>query len=240
MLFARSFLFGKDAIHMREKKNLDVRRITVTAMLAALAYGCVAVSNLMIPIKIEGILSLEFKDTILMIGAFLFGPVTGLLMTLVVALLEFFTISTTGWIGLIMNILSSALFVCTAAAIYKRRRTLGGAVLGLVIGALLMTLGMILWNYIITPLYMQVERAMVAQMLIPVFLPFNLLKAALNGALSMMLYKSVVTVLRKAGLLAPAAQERPDQKKKSIAVAAISLVCAVTLLLAALAWSGIL
>ena len=68
-------------------KKMDVRQLTVTAMLTALAYAIAAASSLLMPIKIQGILSLEFKDCILAIGAFIFGPVTGLLMTVVVAFL---------------------------------------------------------------------------------------------------------------------------------------------------------
>ena len=218
----------------------SIRRLTVSAMLTALAYACVALSSLVFPIKIEGFLSLECKDAVLMIGAFLFGPGTGFVMTLIVAMLEFLTFSGTGWIGLLMNVLSSALFVCPAAAIYRRRRTFGGALTGLGCGAAAMCAGMLLWNYVMTPVYMGVERATVVGLLLPVILPFNLLKAALNGALTMLLYHSVVTVLRKARLLPPSAGSSPVHRGRSAWIAGIGLVCAVGLLLAALAWSGIL
>ena len=75
-------------------------------------------------------------------------------MSLIVSLIEMVTISTTGWIGFVMNVIASALFVCPAAWIYHRRRTVRGALIGLLVGAVAMTGGMILWNYIITPLYM--------------------------------------------------------------------------------------
>ena len=176
---------------MKETKMMDVRRLTVTAMLSALAYACVALSNLIFPIKIAGFLSLEPKDCILAVGAFIYGPVTGFMMSLIVALVEFLTVSTTGWIGLIMNVLSSALFVCPAALIYKRRRTVRGALLGLLAGAAAMTAGMLLWNYLITPLYMGVPRNVVVGMLLPVILPFNLIKLAANGILACALYRAV-------------------------------------------------
>ena len=232
---------AKGMVFMKQStKKMDVRQLTVTAMLTALAYAIAAASSLLMPIKIQGILSLEIKDCILTIGAFIFGPVTGLLMTVVVAFLEFITVSTTGWIGMVMNILSSAAFVCPAAMIYKSHRKVSGAVIGLAVGTVTVTVVMLLWNYIITPLYMQVAREMVVSMLIPVFLPFNLLKASLNGALTMLLYKTVVQVLRKAHLLPPSDHGPRDHKKTSAAVMSIAFVCAVTLLLTALAWSGIL
>lgn len=223
---------------MQTEKTTNVQQLTISAMLAALAYACVAISSVVLPIKIEGFLSMEFKDAILLIGAFLFGPATGLGMALVVALLEFLTFSGTGWIGLLMNVLSSALFICPAAAIYRRRHTFGGALMGLACGTAAMCAGMLLWNYIMTPIYMGVERSMVVGLLLPVILPFNLLKAGLNGALTMLLYHSVVSVLRKARLL-PQTETSP-QRKRSIWIAVAALVCTVMLLLITLVWSGIL
>ena len=60
---------------------------------------------------------------------------------------------------------------------------------------------MLLWNWLITPLYMGVSRDAVQGMLIPVFLPFNLLKAGLNSAFILGLYKPLVTALRRTGLI---------------------------------------
>lgn len=224
---------------MQEKSRADVRRMTVTAMLSALAYACVALSSLIFPIKIAGFLSLEPKDCILAVGALIYGPVTGFLMSLIVAVVEFLTISTTGWIGLVMNVLSSALFVCPAALVYKRRRTVKGALLGLLLGTAAMTAGMLLWNYLITPLYMGVPRDTVIAMLLPVILPFNLLKAGLNTALTMLLYQSVVTVLRKAHML-PQPQNSEKRRKLTVGVAVAAFFCTVTLLAVGLVWSGIL
>ena len=72
---------------------------------------------------------------------------------------------------------------------------------GLLSGVAVMTPVMLLWNYIVTPLYMGYPREAVAAMLIPVFLPFNLLKGGLNAAIVMLLYKPLATALRKAHLV---------------------------------------
>jgi len=76
-----------------------------------------------------------------------------------------------------------------------------GAVTGLVTGIVTVTVMMLLWNYFVSLIYMGTPRAAVAEMLIPIFLPFNLLKATLNTAWTLLLYKPVVTALRKTGLL---------------------------------------
>ena len=129
----------------------NLRRLTIMAMFTALAFASVALIR--IPVMLW--LNYDPKDVFLTIGAFLLGPIEGVIMTVVVALLELVTISSTGIIGFAMNVFSSCLFVCTASLIYHRKRTLLGALIGLVCAALLATGGMLLWNYLITPLYME-------------------------------------------------------------------------------------
>ena len=221
-------------------QKADVRKLTVLAMLTALAYVTVQVSALAFPIKISGILSLEAKDCIIVIGAFLYGPISGVIMSVTVALLELVTFSTTGWIGMVMNIISSVMFVLPASWIYKKKHTLKGALVGLLVGVLMMTGAMILWNYLITPLYMRVERQMVVDMLLPVFLPFNLLKGGLNAAMALVLYKAVSNVLRKTKLVTVEAPQSKVSQKVSATVVIVAIIVAVTLVMTALVWSGII
>lgn len=154
-------------------------------------------------------LSYEPKDVVIAIGGFLYGPLAALGISLVVSFIEMLTISSTGWIGFVMNFLSSAAFAGTAALLYRKKRTQGSAIAGLFGGALLMTVLMLLWNYLITPLYMHTARADVAAMLVPVFLPFNLLKGCLNATITVLLYKPVVQGLRHAHLLPPSKTPGP-------------------------------
>ena len=169
-------------------KHEKMKKLTVLAMLSAIAY--VAVALLRFPVVL--FLSYEPKDVVIAIGGFLYGPLAALGISLVVSFIEMLTISSTGWIGFVMNFLSSAAFAGTAALLYRKKRTQGSAIAGLFGGALLMTVLMLLWNYLITPLYMHTARADVAAMLVPVFLPFNLLKGCLNATITVLLYKPVV------------------------------------------------
>ena len=100
-----------------------------------------------------------------------------------------------------MNLLSTCSFACVAAFIYKKQHTLKGAIAGLAAGSVFMVGIMLLWNWLISPLYMGVERSAVEALLLPAFLPFNLLKAGLNSGLTLFLYKPVVTALRKTKLV---------------------------------------
>ena len=216
-----------------QNSNWRIRRLCVMALLCAMAFAAVAV----IRIPVVVFLKYELKDVLLVIGVFLFGPLAGGLMAVAVALLELVTVSDTGIIGCVMNILSSCLFVCIAAAVYRRRRTLNAAVVGLILGAIATTAAMLLWNYLVTPLYMGIPRQVVAEMLLPVFLPFNLLKTALNSVLTLILYKTVVKALRASRLLPPA---QTSGGKPSRVVWVISLFILLTLIVLLLVWKGII
>ena len=129
-------------------KHEKMKKLTVLAMMSAIAY--VAVALLRFPVVL--FLSYEPKDVVIAIGGFLYGPLAALGISLVVSFIEMLTISSTGWIGFVMNFLSSAAFAGTAALLYRKKRTQGSAIAGLFGGALLMTVLMLLWNYIITVL----------------------------------------------------------------------------------------
>ena len=180
------------------KQKMTTKELTTLAMLTAIAYALVCCVR--IPIVL--FLKYEPKDVVITIGGFLLGPPAALVSAFVVALIEMFTISDTGIIGCIMNFLSTCSFAIPAALCYKHRHTMKGAIVGLLTGTVVMVGTMLLWNYLITPLYMTgTSRSDIAGMLIPVFLPFNLLKAGLNSAFILLLYKPLVVSLRKAGLL---------------------------------------
>lgn len=189
-------------------KNLNVKHMVTLAMLTAMAYALVC----LIRIPVVAFLSYEPKDVIITIGGLMFGPMEALIVCVVTAFLEMVSISTTGIIGAVMNLISSAAFSCTAAFFYKKYRTLNGAVVGLAIGSVMMVGVMLLWNWLITPLYMGVPREAVQAMLLPTFLPFNLLKAGLNSGLVLCLYKPLVSVLRQAALVHPGSAESHGSK----------------------------
>ena len=212
-------------------------RLTLMAMFAAMAYIIMTVGRF--PISSVEFLKYDPKDVILVMGGFILGPMPGLLITLAVAFLEMITVSTTGPIGFIMNFLSSAAFLWPATAIYKRRHTLRGAAAGLVLGVLCMTGLMLLWNYFITPYYMGYPREAVAAMLVPVFLPFNLVKGAINAALTMLVYKPVSRALKKSGLVELSAGA-PVQKKSALGASLIAVLVLISCIFAVLIMRGIL
>lgn len=206
--------------------KFSTKRLVLLAMLAAVAYMIVA----LVRIPVVLFLKYEPKDVVITIGGFLLGPMASFIISLLVSLLEMVTISETGPIGALMNLLSTCSFACVAAFIYKKKHTLGGAVAGLAAGSIVMVVIMLLWNWLITPLYMGVERSAVESLLLPAFLPFNLLKAGLNSALTLGLYKPMVTALRKTGLVESGAKTGASKIGIYLFAAGLLITCILLLL----------
>lgn len=215
---------------MNRNKPIKARDLTILALLAAVSYVVMYLSKL-IPIHILGFLSFDLKDVIICIAGFLFGPLAAAGVSVVVSLIEMVTVGSTGLWGLLMNVLSTCAFVCTAAYFYQRNKTIKNAVIGLVVGVLLMTAVMLVWNWLITPIYMGQPREFVATLLIPYFLPFNLIKGGINATLTMLLYKPIVNALRKAKLVEPSGGKGGRSKVGVVVVAAVLLVTFVMLAL---------
>lgn len=180
----------------RNSSALRIRKLVTIAMLCALAY----VATLVFHFKV-GFLTFDVKDAIIALCSLLYGPIYGASSAVLVALLEFISISDTGVYGLVMNVLSSASFAVTVGLIYKYKRSFCGAILGVCSAVVAMTAVMLLANYFITPYYMGVDRSVVVDLLPKLLLPFNLCKGVLNAAIMLLLYKPITTALRRVGFL---------------------------------------
>lgn len=214
--------------------NNQTRKITTIGMLCAVTYVIMAVGR----IPVVMFLKYDPSDVIVTLGGLIWGPMTSCIVSIVVASVEMVTVSSTGILGCIMNIVQTVSFACTASAIYRKKRTMSGAVIGLSAGCITSVLLMMLWNYLITPLYMGYSREVVAELLLPVFLPFNLLKSVLNAALTFVLYKPVITALRKGGYAAMPEKESRRQKRNGMTLLAVLLI--VTCVLIILAMNGMI
>lgn len=210
--------------------NDNTKKITVAAMFSALAFVVAALFNV-VPITL--VPSLPFlhydpKDVLITLCGFILGPVYAICVSLVAAIIEL-SVSGTGLIGAVMNFLSSCIYACSAALIYKRMRNVYGAVFGLFVATVSTTGFMLLWNYLITPLYMGIDRSAVAAMLIPAFLPFNLIKCSINAGVTLLIYKPVITVLRKMGLV------RNTEKKLTVSNTAVAFAIGIVLVILSIA-----
>ena len=219
------------------RSRIDLRTWVAMAMLTAVAYVVMYLSK-MLP-SVNGFLDFDFKDVVICISGFIYGPLPAAIISIVVAVVEMVTISHTGPIGLLMNILATCSFCCTATFIYKKHHTMKGAVIGLSLGVIALVIVMLLWNYLITPLYQKIPREVVAAMLPTVFLPFNLAKGGMNMAATLLLYKPVVTALRKARLVAPS-QGSGQARKLNVGFLLFSLALLATFVTLALVLWGVI
>ena len=218
-------------------RSAGARRPATVGMLCAVAYVAMLVGQI-VP-AVQGILSYDPKDVVVVIGGFIFGPLTAVAISVIVSFVEMLTVSSTGPVGFIMNVVSTCSFAVPAALIYKKARSMKGAVGSLTVGVAVMAAMMCLWNYIVTPLYQGVPREVVAAMLPTLFLPFNLVKGAINAGLTLLLYKPVVTALRKANLV-DASTGSGGKGKASVGMLILGAALVVTGALVILVMLGIL
>ncbi len=208
------------------QKKIDIKKITITAVFCALAYLCMFAFRFKV-----SFLTFDFKDAVLSVVAFMFGPLYGVCASATVAFLEFITVSDTGVYGLLMNFLASATFTLVCGAIYKYKRSFTGAILSVIFAAVSVTLVMMLANLFITPYYMGVSRGDVAAMIPTLLLPFNLCKTFINAAVSLLIYKPLTLGLKKTGLLALPIQPKSAFNKKSLIVTICALVVILSIIL---------
>ena len=205
--------------------NNKTKKLTTIGMLCALAYVVAAVGR--IPLVL--FLKYDPKDVIIAIGGFIFGPLTSFIIAVIVAFVEMFTISKNGILGCLMNIISSCAFACTATFIYSKRRKLSGAIGGLFCGWGCQIVVMIIWNYLITPIYMGYPREAVVELLIPAFLPFNLIKGGLNAAITMLIYKPLITALRRSHLIENTQATAKSRLNVGVVLVALLIIATCTL-----------
>ena len=224
----RPFLLGVNFLSRRKAiMNSKTKRVTTIGMLCAITYATMVVGR--IPIIL--FLKYDPSDVIVTLGGFIWGPMTSCIVSVIVATLEMITVSDTGILGCIMNIVQTLSFACTASIIYKKKHTLSGALIGLASGWLITVIVMLLWNYLVTPLYMGYPREAVVELLLPAFLPFNLLKGGLNASITFLLYKPIVTALRKSGYISTLEKEARQQHTGLLILANFIIVTCVLIIL---------
>lgn len=177
----------------------NTKKMAVMAMLVALSVVLVAL--LRVPL-IPGSPHLEYDmaDIPILIGTFAYGPLAGLMLTIIASVIQGLTVSAhSGLYGIVMHIIATGTLVLVAGNLYKLRHTRKGAIMALACGTLAMAGMMLVANHFITPYYlmgiMGVEHAVAqgvadATLLVGV-LPFNLLKAGINSVVTFIVYKSV-------------------------------------------------
>ena len=177
--------------------NPNISRLAKLGVLAALSV--VLVFFIHFPIfPAASYLEYDPADIPIMIATFAFGPWYGLLMTVVVAVVQGLTVSASGGVyGIIMHIIATGTFVLVAGLIYRRHKTKKAALIALACGVAAWGLIMMPANLIVTPYFTGMPVDAIRAILLPIILPFNLIKAGINAIVTFLVYKSVSPLLHR-------------------------------------------
>lgn len=177
-------------------KKFSVKLIAKMGMMAAIA--CVLGLFRFPILPMVPFLTYDFADIPIIISAFAFGPVAGLLITVVVSFIQAFLLGGDQLYGFIMHILASGSFVIVASLIYKGHKTKKMAIVSLIVATLVMIVVMGAANYFVTPYYYggAAMKEMVVQ-LMPFILLFNLIKGVANSVITLLVYKRISPFLHK-------------------------------------------
>lgn len=209
-------------LNVKQSSAQKIKMLCMVALFCALAYA----STFIFHFKVM-FLTCDVKDAIVTLAGLLFGPIYSLSISAIVSVLEFISMGETGFWGFLMDFLSTATFSTVCALIYKYKKNIKGAIVGLVSSVLAMTAVMLLFNIFITPIYMGVSRADVIALIPSLFLPFNLVKAVMNSAVIMILYKPTSVALKAAKVL-PSSElpkEYSENRKKKNLVFSLVVTC---------------
>lgn len=192
------------------KHKPNTRYIAVTGMLSAIGF-ILMYMELGVPFM-PFFIKLDISELPALIGAFAYGPLCGIIICFVKNLLHM-TVSNSYLVGEVANFLLGAVFVGTAGLVYKKKKTKKYAILGSILGAVLMGIACIPINYFITypfyykfampketilGLYQAILPSMnsILQSLICFNLPFTVGKGLISVGITLLIYKPLSPILK--------------------------------------------
>lgn len=194
----------------RARLSGNTRKITMIGMLSALAY-VIMLFDFPITALVPSFVKMDFSELPALIGAFSMGPVEGVLICLVKNLIHL-TNSKTGGVGELSNFILGASFVFTAGMIYKCKKNRKTAIIGSLVGALVMALISIPSNYYLTyPIYtkfMAIDEILAAyqkinknvdgllECLIVFNAPFTFFKGLASVLITLLIYKKISPIIK--------------------------------------------
>ncbi len=179
--------------NVQSRQGWSTRKLVILALFTALS---LIVSFVEVPIfPAAPFLKYDPSAAVAAIAACGFGPAAGLIVGIVSACIHGLIMGDP-W-GSLMTIIVVACWTLPLAFIYRAKKTRVAAVIGLVVGSVLALAGAIGGNLLITPIYTGTDVATVAAMIIPILLPFNVMKVLINDVLVFLLYKPVEGLIEK-------------------------------------------
>ncbi len=192
-----------------KKKTINVRYMTMTAMLSAVAFVLMFL-EFNVPFM-PSFIKMDLSELPALIGAFAMGPASGVIICLIKNLLHLL-MSTTGGVGELSNFILGALFVIPAGLMYKKKKGRKSALIGSLIGAVVMAIVSVFSNYfIVYPVYtafMPMDTIIsMYQAILPsadtllkclvIFnMPFTFVKGLINVIITFLIYKHISPIIK--------------------------------------------
>ena len=193
---------------------MKTKKLVMAALLGALA-AILMVLDFNVPLA-PGFIKFDFSDFPVLIGGFVFGPVTGVLIAFLKIVLNLlFKPTTTMFVGEASNFILSVCYMGVACIYYRNHRTKKGAVIGMALATVATSVLAIFSNILVMfPMYaklfgmsMQQIVGMVSAvnpfvkdittMVLASLVPFNLFKYGVISIITFVSYKKIEVILKK-------------------------------------------
>lgn len=170
-------------------RSINTKRIALAALFTA---ASLILSFIQIPIfPAAPWLMYDPSGIVCLIAALAFGPKLGAAVAIISWLPRVFLDP----FGAPMGMVSTCAFIIPAALIFRTRRTRAASLVGMVAGAILSIVVACVLNLFVTPLYTAVSMMDVVAMILPILLPFNTLKMAINTVAGQVLIAPALSAL---------------------------------------------
>ena len=178
---------------MANTNRWSTRVLVTIALLCAIS---VLLSFVEFPL-LPGVAWLSYDASIMpaAVCGFAYGPAAGLACGIISVVAH--GILFADFTGALMNLLVVIGFILPSALVYKKIHTLKGAIIGLVLGIVFAVIMAVLGNLVVTPAWLGVPLDAVVAMIVPILIPFNLIKCAINVAATLLIYKPVSNLIKK-------------------------------------------
>lgn len=169
----------------------STRQLVTMALMCAIA---ALLSFIEFPL-LPGVTWLKFDASNMpaMVAGFAYGPAGGIAVGIITAIIHGLLMA--DFTGALMNIMVVVCFVLPAALIYKKMHTFTGAIIGLVFSIIAGVIGAIIGNLLLTPSWLGIPFDAVIALIIPVLIPFNIIKGLINAVLTLIIYKSISNII---------------------------------------------
>lgn len=198
----------------KKRGNIGVRYLVQIGMLSAIA---VILMLFEFPLWFApNFYKIDLSEVPVLIGAFSMGPIAGILIELVKILLNFIINGTiTAGVGEAANFIIGCTLVVPAGIIYRSKKSRKGAIIGLIVGILVMAaVGAVLNAFVLFPVYgkafdMPIDALVgmgtavnasitnLSTFVLFAVTPFNLLKGVVVSIVTILLYKYISPLLHR-------------------------------------------